>query len=39
MPFSLTPIPEESKLTHLLQMPLLEDLYPREVVSDLLTRC
>lgn len=39
MPFSLAPIPPESKLAHLLQVPLLEDLYPREVVSELLTRC
>ena len=39
MPFSLQPIPPESKLTHLLQVPLLEELYPREVVSELLTRC
>jgi len=39
MPFSLQQLPSESKLAHVLRVELLEQLYPREEVADLLTRC
>jgi hypothetical protein len=39
MPFNLQHIPEESKLSHALRLPLLEQYYPREVVADLLSQC
>ncbi len=39
MPFSIQQLPAESKLAHVLRVELLEQLYPREEVADLLTRC
>lgn len=39
MPFKLQQIPEESKLSHVLRWPLLEQYYPREVVAELLSQC
>ena len=39
MPFSLQQLPSESKLAHVLRVELLEELYPREEVTELLTRC
>ncbi len=39
MPFSLQQILSQSKLTHLFHVELLEQLYPREEVAELLTRC
>lgn len=39
MPFSLQHIPSDSKLTHLFRVEILEQLYPREEVAELLTRC
>lgn len=39
MSFSLQQIPDESKLTHVLHLPVLEQVYPRERVIELLTRC
>jgi Insertion element 4 transposase N-terminal/Transposase DDE domain len=38
MPFSLQHIPSDSKLTHLFRVEILEQLYPREEVVDLLSR-
>jgi len=38
MPFSLQQIPSDSKLTHLFRVEILEQLYPREEVVDLLSR-
>lgn len=39
MPFSLQQIPSESKLAHLFRVEVLDELYPREEVAELLTRC
>jgi hypothetical protein len=39
MPFKLQQIPDESKLSHALRLPLLEKYYPRELVCDLLSQC
>lgn len=39
MPFKLEQIPEESKLSHALRLPLLETYYPREVVAEFLNQC
>ena len=39
MAFKLQQIPEESKFSHHLDVQVLEQYYPRTVVSDLLTRC
>ena len=39
MSFNLQQIPDESKLSHYLDVQVLEQCYPREVVSDLLTAC
>jgi hypothetical protein len=39
MSFKLQQIPEESKFSHHLDMQVVERFYPREVVSELLTRC
>ncbi len=39
MPFKLQQIPEESKLSHALRLPLVEKYYPREVVCELLSQC
>jgi Insertion element 4 transposase N-terminal/Transposase DDE domain len=39
MPFKLQQIPEESKLSHALRLPLLEKYYPRELVAELLSQC
>ena len=36
---SLPHIPAESKLSHVLRLPVLEQIYPRERVVALLTRC
>ncbi len=39
MPFSLQHIPSESKLAQVFRVEVLDELYPREEVADLLTRC
>jgi hypothetical protein len=39
MPLSLQQLPSESKLSHVLRVEFLEQLYPREEVAELLTRC
>ncbi len=39
MPFSLQQIPSESKFTQVFRVEVLDQLYPREEVADLLTRC
>lgn len=39
MPFKLQQMPEESKLSHALRLPLLEKYFPREVVAELLSQC
>jgi hypothetical protein len=39
MPFKLQQMPEESKLSYALRLPLLEKSYPRELVADLLSQC
>lgn len=39
MPFKLQQIPEESKFCQMLRLPLLETYYPRERVSEVLSRC
>jgi Insertion element 4 transposase N-terminal/Transposase DDE domain len=39
MSFSLQHLPAEGKLTHVLHLPVLEQVYPRERVIELLTRC
>lgn len=39
MSFSLSHIPAEGNLSHVMRMDLLERVYPREVVASLLTRC
>lgn len=39
MPFKLQQIADESKFAHALRLPLLERYYPRERVSELLSRC
>jgi hypothetical protein len=39
MPFSLQQIPSESKFAQVFRVEVLEQLYPREEVAELLTRC
>ena len=39
MSFSLQQIPAESKLSHVLHLPVLEQVYPRERIVEWLTRC
>ncbi len=39
MPFKLQHLAAESKFCYHLRMPLLETSYPRELVSELLTKC
>jgi hypothetical protein len=39
MPFSLQQIPSESKFAHVFRAEVLEQIYPREEVAELLTRC
>src|SRR5437660_12695643 len=39
MAFSLQPLADDSKFSHALRFAVLEQLCPREVVSELLTRC
>ena len=39
MSFSLPHLPAESKLSPILHLPVLEQVYPRERVAELLTRC
>jgi hypothetical protein len=39
MPFSLQQLPSESKLAQVFRVEVLDQLYPREEVADLLTRC
>ena len=39
MAFSFQQIPSESKLAQVLRVEVLDELYPREEVADLLTRC
>jgi len=39
MSFSLQQIPAESKLSHVLHLPVLEQVYPRERIIEWLTRC
>ncbi len=39
MSFSLQQIPAERKLSHVLRLPVLEQVYPRERIVEWLTRC
>ena len=39
MSFSLQQIPADGKLSQMLHLPVLEQVYPRERIVELLTRC